>query len=187
MNLAIAFAATWQGVAIEAWGYPTTLLIDAIAGPLCVLLLPALKQVVNFTDERAAGRARITAIVLGVCVLLFIPLWPNRAIFGEGQAIVGTFFTLIFVASALFLLAGREVLGSQGGVLRRFAPWIALLLFAMYGRYWVAQIGNDGVRAVANALLYGTPVVAGLVLLAMGRMQWRGPLRAGDDEAPLPA
>src|SRR5213076_2381153 len=38
MNLAIAFAASWQGVAIEAWGYQTTLLVDAIVGPLCVLL-----------------------------------------------------------------------------------------------------------------------------------------------------
>src|SRR5205085_10522480 len=44
MNLAIAIAATWQGIAIEAWGYPTTLLVDAITGPLCCLLLPYMKK-----------------------------------------------------------------------------------------------------------------------------------------------
>ena len=32
MNLAIAIAATWQGVAAQAWGYPITLLVDAITG-----------------------------------------------------------------------------------------------------------------------------------------------------------
>ena len=183
MNLAIAFSATWQGVAIEAWGYPATLLIDAIVGPLCVLLLPAMRQVVNFTDEKAAARARITAIALGVCVLLFVPLWPNRAMFGEGQAIVGTFFTLVFVASGLFLLAGREVLGSQAGVLRRLAPWIALLLFAMYGRYWIDAIGNASLRAVATALLYATPVVGGLLLLSMARIDWKAPLRPEEPAA----
>jgi PAT family beta-lactamase induction signal transducer AmpG len=185
MNLAIAFAATWQGVAIEAWGYPTTLLIDAIVGPLCVLLLPALKQVVNFRDERAAARARITAIALGVCVLLFVPLWPNRAMFGEGQSIVGTFFTLVFVASALFLLAGREVLGSHAGVLRRLAPWMALLLFAMYGRYWVDRIDNGALHAIATALLYATPIAGGLILLAMARIPWRD--RLTGEDAPAPA
>jgi PAT family beta-lactamase induction signal transducer AmpG len=29
MNLAISYSATWQGIAIEALGYPKTLLIDA--------------------------------------------------------------------------------------------------------------------------------------------------------------
>src|SRR3954468_15049722 len=156
MNLAIAFAATWQGVAIEAWGYPTTLLIDAIAGPLCVLLLPAMKQVSAYTDARAASRARNTAIALGVCLLLFVPLWPNRAAFGGGQPIVGTFYTLVFVASALFLLAGREVLGTGAARIRRFAPWMALLLFAMYGRYWVENIGNTTLQGIATTLLYAT-------------------------------
>src|SRR5207237_4100609 len=51
MNLAIAIAATWQGVAVEAWGYPVTLLVDAITGPLCVLLLPAMKREKSFSDS----------------------------------------------------------------------------------------------------------------------------------------
>jgi PAT family beta-lactamase induction signal transducer AmpG len=190
MNLAIAFSSTWQGVAIEAWGYPTTLLVDAIVGPLCVLLLPALKQVVNFSDARAGARARNTAIALGVCLLLFVPLWPNRAMLGDGQAILGTFFTLVFVASALFLLAAREVLGRSAGWLGRAAPWIALLLFALYGRYWIDKIDNATLRALANAFLYATPVAGGLVLLAMGRLDWRDHLVVAEDARPeltLPA
>ena len=183
MNLAIAFAATWQGVAIEAWGYPTTLLIDAIVGPLCVLLLPAMKQVVNFADARAASRARITAIVLGACLLAFVPLWPNRAMFGGGQAIFGTIYTLIFVASALFLLAGREVLGASAGFLGRIAPWIALLLFAIYGRYWIDKIGNPTLAGIANVLLYATPIVGGLVLIAMARLDWRSHIPVDEEPA----
>ena len=182
MNLAIAFSATWQGVAIEAWGYPTTLLIDAIVGPLCVLLLPALKQVTNFNDPRAAARTRNTAIVLGVCVLLFLAYWPNRARLGEGQAILGTFFTLIFVASALFLLAGREVLGASAPGLRKAAPWIALLLFAIYRRYWIDKIDSAALRAAANVLLYATPIAAGLLLLAMARAPWARPLAPDETE-----
>ena len=182
MNLAIAFAATWQGVAIEAWGYPTTLLVDAIVGPICVLLLPAMKQVENFTDARAHARARITAMALGTCLLLFVAFWPNRALFGGAEPIMGTFYTLIFVASALFLLAGREVLGPRAGVLGRLAPWIAVLLFAMYGRYWVGKIDNTALRFVATVMLYATPIAAGLVLLAMGRKDWREEL-AGDQAA----
>jgi PAT family beta-lactamase induction signal transducer AmpG len=183
MNLAIAFAATWQGVAIEAWGYPTTLLVDAIVGPLCVLLLPAMKQVATYTDPRAASRARSTAIALGVCLLLFVPLWPNRAMLGGGEAILGTIYTLVFVASALFLLAGREVLGSEAGRLRRLAPWIALLLLAMYGRYWVDRIDIAALHAAAVAALYATPIAAGLLLLAMGRIDWRARLRDDNAEA----
>ncbi|TRZ64477.1 MAG: MFS transporter, partial [Rhodocyclaceae bacterium] len=30
MNLAISYSATWQGIAIEAWGYPNTMLVDGI-------------------------------------------------------------------------------------------------------------------------------------------------------------
>src|SRR3569623_2288475 len=50
MKLAIEFAASWQGVVIEHWGYPTTLLDDAITGPLSILLLPAMKQPANYAD-----------------------------------------------------------------------------------------------------------------------------------------
>ena len=40
MNLVIWYSATWQGWAIEHWGYPVTLTLDAVAGMLFVVLLP---------------------------------------------------------------------------------------------------------------------------------------------------
>lgn len=42
MNLVISYSATWQGHAIELWGYPTTLVLDGIAGLLCLACLPYL-------------------------------------------------------------------------------------------------------------------------------------------------
>ncbi|HUR87513.1 MAG TPA: MFS transporter [Ramlibacter sp.] len=172
MNLAIAFAATWQGVAVEAWGYPTTLLVDAIVGPLCCLLLPAMKQPATFADSHANWRSRTTALVLGICVLSFVLFWPNKEIAGEAQPIVGTFYTLVFVASALYLLAGREVLGDSAGAFRRAALWVAPFLLAMYGRYWVDRIGIAPLHTLATLLMYAVPLAGGLVLLAMARMDW---------------
>lgn len=183
MNLAIAFAASWQGVAVEAWGYQTTLLVDAITGPLCVLLLPAMKQPASFTDSHADWRARTTAGVLGVAVLSFLLFWPNREAAGSGQPIMGTFYTLVFVASALFLLAGREVLGNAAGVWRRAAPWTALLLFAMYGRYWIGKL-PEGLQSAATALMYAASLAGGVVLIALATKNWSGATRM---EEPEPA
>lgn len=42
MNLVITYTATWQGHAIELWGYPTTLALDGLAGLLCLGCLPFL-------------------------------------------------------------------------------------------------------------------------------------------------
>jgi PAT family beta-lactamase induction signal transducer AmpG len=176
MNLAIAFAASWQGVVIEAWGYPTTLLVDAITGPLCCLLLPAMKETTVFTDEHAESRARKTAAVLGIAVMSFVVYWPNRPFFGAGQEIFGTFYTLVFVASALFLLAGREVLGTAAGASRRAALWIAPLLFAMFGRYWIDKM-PEALQWPAQALMYATAVGAGVVLIALAALDWRGTVR----------
>lgn len=173
MNLAIAFAASWQGVAIEAWGYQVTLLIDALTGPLCVLLLPAMKRPPRFTDEHADARARKTALVLGLAVLSFALYWPNRAAFGSGQPIIGTFYTLVFVASGLFLLAGREVLGEAAGALRRPALWLAPLLFLMYGRYWIDKM-PQGAASAATLLMYAVALAGGAVLVALSRSNWGG-------------
>lgn len=40
INLGTSTAAWWQGQAVERWGYPTTLAIDAAVGLLCLLTLP---------------------------------------------------------------------------------------------------------------------------------------------------
>jgi MFS family permease len=40
MNLAISYSAAWQGWAVERWGYPRTLVVDAVFGLVCLALLP---------------------------------------------------------------------------------------------------------------------------------------------------
>jgi PAT family beta-lactamase induction signal transducer AmpG len=40
MNFVIFYTAAWQGWAIENWGYPVTLTLDAVAGTLYIVLLP---------------------------------------------------------------------------------------------------------------------------------------------------
>jgi MFS family permease len=174
MNLAIAIAATWQGVAVEAWGYPVTLLVDAIAGPLCVLLLPAMKRrSEGFTDARAQGRARKTALVLGVLCLLWLPCWALQDVFGQAQPIVSTFYTLVFIVSALFLLAGREVLGQAAGAWRRAALWVAPLLLLMYGRNFLAKLeGLPPLRSAAEAMVYLVPLAGGIALLGLAARNW---------------
>ena len=41
-NLAISYSAAWQGSAVERLGYPLTLGLDAIAGIVCIGILPFL-------------------------------------------------------------------------------------------------------------------------------------------------
>lgn len=186
MNLAIAIASHWQGLAAEAWGYPVTLLVDAITGLLCILLLPALKRTERYTDERAAARARNTALLLGICCLLWLPYWALREGFGRGQPIAATFFTLVFVGSAVFLLAGREVLGAGAGAWRRAALWLAPLLLAMYLRNWIGKLDAwPAWRALAEALVCGVPLAAGVVLLALALRDWRGLNAEGTAPAAL--
>lgn len=171
MNLAIAIAASWQGIAVEAWGYPITLLVDAITGVLCLLLLPYLKKSNVVSDALAVGRARKSALVLGLLCLLWIPYWANHDLLGKAQPIMGTFYTLVFVASALFLLAGREVLGATAGIWRSAALWTAPLLLLMHARYQLGKMGP--VDQIANVLVYLIPLVGGIVLLGLASRSWK--------------
>ncbi len=40
LNVVITYSATWQGIAVERWGYPLTLAVDSGAGLICIALLP---------------------------------------------------------------------------------------------------------------------------------------------------
>jgi len=42
LNFVIQYSARWQGLALERWGYPTTLTIDGVTGLLSIALLPFL-------------------------------------------------------------------------------------------------------------------------------------------------
>ena len=43
LNLVIQYSATWQGIALERWGYPATLMIDGTVGLVSLSLLPLMK------------------------------------------------------------------------------------------------------------------------------------------------
>ena len=184
-NLAISYSATWQGIAIEAWGYPRTMLVDGILGLLCILLLPFMTRLdagkVGLADEHGPSRARRVAGVLGALCLAWWPysVWQEQ--FGAAKPIMGTVFTLIFIASALFLLAGRALLGAAGGAAARAGTWLALPLLLMYGRYYLDAIGTavaglmtpDTFKAAAQSVMLVVAVLAGLVLIALARQPWR--------------
>jgi MFS family permease len=44
LNFVISYTATWQGQAIERWGYPKTLLIDSCIGLVSIALLPLMRK-----------------------------------------------------------------------------------------------------------------------------------------------
>ncbi|MBK7281142.1 MFS transporter [Candidatus Aalborgicola defluviihabitans] len=195
MNLAISYSATWQGIAIEAWGYPTTMLVDGIFGLACLLVLPWLKRdsdaaaveagqsgsAAGFADALGPKRARRLATGLGLLCLAWVPSSIWSEVFGAGKPIVGTLFTVIFIASALFLLAGRAVLGDAGGRTARLGVWVAPLLILLYVRYYLDVIaswlpaGVDTASFVAgvNNTMLGVAVLAGVLLLQLGAQPWK--------------
>lgn len=177
MNLAISYSATWQGIAIEALGYPKTLLIDAVTGVLCLAVLPFIKPADNAAgDGGGAGRARAVALVLAVGCLAWIPFRAGLLQVGTAAPILETLFTLVFVASAVFLGTGAIVLGPSAGLLSRLGLVMAPLLLAMYVRNWWPQ---------ADGLYYVVPVAAALLLLAQARLSWQALGVA--EPAPVPA
>jgi MFS family permease len=50
LNLTTSYTSWWQGHAIEAWGYPVTLSLDAAVGLVCLAVLP-------WTWKRSAQRS----------------------------------------------------------------------------------------------------------------------------------
>ncbi len=185
MNLAISYSATWQGIAIEAWGYPATMMVDGVFGLACLLVLPWLKRSdgssTSYADALGAGRARAMARVLGLLCIAWAPCSYGGAWFGAAMPIIGTLFTLIFVASALFLLASRAVLGESGGWAARCGAWTAPLLLLLYARYYLDEVARwlpDGIGAAAFvATLQGAMVAvalaAGVLLLLLSLQPWR--------------
>ncbi|MEO8059529.1 MAG: MFS transporter [Burkholderiales bacterium] len=171
MNLAIAYSATWQGIAIEALGYPKTLLIDAITGVLCLALLPFIKPAANRAgDGGGARRARVLAGVLALACLAWLPYRGGVWNSGAAAPIFETLFTLIFVASAVFLATGAAVLGASASALGRLGLVLAPLLLLMYLRRWWPQ---------AEWLYYAVPAAAALVLAAQARLPWQALRVAG--------
>lgn len=163
MNLAISYSSTWQGIAAEAFGYPMTLVIDAITGPLCVLLLPSMApSKTPEGDGGAAGRARALALVLALGCLAYVPY--RLGVYGAGpaQPMWETLFTLIFIASAVYLAAGTVTL-QESGALASAALVLAVLLLAMCARRWLPRL---------DFAHFAVPVAAAVVLLIKSRLSW---------------
>jgi len=185
MNLAISYSATWQGIAIEAWGYPRTMLVDGILGLACLAFLPWMKrmdgQAVRFVDDQGPLRARGLALGLGLLCAAWWPYSVWHADFGAAQPIMGTLFTLIFISSALFLLAGGAVLGAVGGWPARLGVWLAPLLFLMYGRYYLEGAGKwlspavnpQAFKTAAESAMMLVALSAAAVLLLLAVRPWR--------------
>ena len=55
MNWAIAYTATWQGWAVEHWGYPLTLTADALFGLVCLACLPFMKPAAKPAPQPAGA------------------------------------------------------------------------------------------------------------------------------------
>jgi PAT family beta-lactamase induction signal transducer AmpG len=165
-NLAIAYSATWQGMAVEVLGYPGTLVADAVFGLLNLALILALRpsRPGEESPRAPARRASWTAGVLAVLCLAWIPFMLDPEFLGAARAIANTFFTLIFVAAALMLLAAAAMLPRS--VLTCAAPWIALALFAMYARRFFEP------GPLLHAALGLVAVAAAAALVALARHRW---------------
>jgi PAT family beta-lactamase induction signal transducer AmpG len=83
---------------------------------------------------------------------------------GAAAPMFETLFTLVFVASAVFLAAGSAVLGASASLLGRLGLVLAPLLLAMYVRRWWPQF---------EWLYFGVPAAAALVLAAQARLSWQ--------------
>jgi len=184
LNLGIAYSATWQGIAIEAIGYPETMLIDAVFGLACLLLLPWMRAVRgNAPDGGAPQRARLSAAVLGLACIAWLPYRLQPGALGAAAPILETVFTVVFVASALFLLAGVSVLTRVPRAWLRAGVGLALLLLLMYARRWLGAPGTPLADAAALVVLV-VPPAAGALLLALATQGWRELAAAG---AEVPA
>jgi PAT family beta-lactamase induction signal transducer AmpG len=178
MNLAIAFSATWQGVAIEALGYPKTLLIDATLGLACLLLLPWMKARREGQAEQpdaALRRARGSSAVLGVLCLAWLPFHHLHSASSAATGLAQTGFTVVFVASALVLYAG-SLLNELPGAVSRLCKLLCLGLLFIYLRKFSPQLlewgASESLIRTLNLGVDAIALVAALALLGLSRSAW---------------
>ncbi len=178
MNLAIAYSATWQGLSAEALGYPKTLYIDACLGLMTLLLLPLIHLPKRAEPADApARRARWVAGALALLCLAWLPFqqWGDQL--GAARSIVNLFFTLVFVASAVVLLAAAAL--QARSVFTRLAPWAALALLLMYARNFSGQFAGwfgstpQAIQQPLHWLLGAVAVLGALLLARLAAHRWK--------------
>ena len=118
---------------------------------------------------RDLGRRRRRACtgagaVLALGCLAWLPYRSGWFDSGAAAPIFETLFTLIFVASAVFLAAGAAALGDSQRRLGRAGLVLAPLLLAMFLRRWWPQ---------PEALTLAVPLAGALVLAAQARLRWQ--------------
>jgi PAT family beta-lactamase induction signal transducer AmpG len=101
-----------------------------------------------------------------------VPYRLGQAALGAAAPIFETVFTVVFVASALFLLAGAAVLRNASRAVLRAGGCLAVLLLLMYARRWAGQLPPAFTDA-AGLVILAVPVIAGLLLLALAAQAWR--------------
>lgn len=184
-NLAIAFAATWQGVAAEALGYPVTLLLDALFGLVGIALLPWLARPLSgaLCDAGAEGRARVMGRTLALTCVTFVAWWLLHDPRGPAAGIAGTVFTLAFVAAALYLYAGG-LLQPDGAAFVRWTRLLALALLLLYARRWLPELPAAAQEA-GRWVVAAVPLVAAAWLWRMAARPWPGltEVKAGGEAA----
>lgn len=183
-NLAIAYSATWQGISIEAWGYPNTMLIDGFFGLVYLAILPFTRKRASdpdgFVDTLGPGRAQKLARTLALLCIIWLPLHFVQDRLGAALPIANTLFSLVFIASALFLLAGGAVLADSSiklaRLVTRFAPLMLLMLTRSHLNTiagWLApMLTRSQLVAFMDILYYGLPLIAAALLWQLGTRPW---------------
>ncbi|MCO5977419.1 MFS transporter [Ideonella oryzae] len=175
-NLAISYSSIWQGIGIESWGYPTTMVIDGFFGLAYLLLLPFTRRrpgdPEGFTDALAPQRARKLALGLALMCLAWLPVHYEESLLGPAQPIAGVLFSLVFVGSAVVLLAGGAVLLKERPALARTAMWCSILSALLLLRKFLEDTPAP-VQALGHGLLYLIPVLTAALLWQLARRPWR--------------
>ena len=175
-NLAISYSSIWQGIGIESWGYPKTMLIDGFFGLAYLLLLPFTRRrpgdPEGFTDSLAPQRARKLALGLALMCLVWLPVHVEESLLGPAQPIAGVLFSLVFVGSAVVLLAGGAVLLKAHPTLARTAMGFSALTALLLLRKFLDDTPAP-MQALGHVLLYIVPVLTAGLLWQLARQPWR--------------
>ncbi len=173
-NLSISTTATWQGLAIEAWGYPITLLMDSAVGLVSLLLLPWLWRAsgAGLCDAIAPRRAQHSGRALAMVCVAFVAWWWLHDPKADFAPIASTGFTLAFVAAALFLVASG-LLQTHAASVQRALRWLAVGLLLLYLRRFVPDVAEVlGARVPAGVMSALLGAVISAVALASAAALW---------------